>query len=70
MAEGEAPPRAKDKAAGIQDAATLLLSCTLDDPVEALQIIAEAIRFRHQHRDTYPTALKLVNACRERMTAT
>ena len=58
---------AKNKAESIQEAVTLLLYVTLDDPVEALETIAEALRFRH--RETYPTALKLVNACRDRMTA-
>jgi hypothetical protein len=44
---------AKDKAEGIQDAAALLLQVTFDDPVEALETIAEALRFRHRWGGVY-----------------
>lgn len=58
---------AKAKADGVLDAASLLLHVTHDDPVEALERIAQALRFRHRER--FPTALKLVNACRDRMSS-
>lgn len=50
--------------AGLRDATALLLRISSDDPVVALETIAEALRSRCE---TYTTSLELVDACRDRM---
>lgn len=57
--------RSRDAAQGVADAADLLLRLAHDNPVEALEIIAETIR--HRHRERYPTSVKLANALCERL---